>query len=85
MTRILLRHARTGHFYNGALEWVLSDADARSFGTVEEALEIVARDKLDGMTLVIRYERGGEQQFDLQPPSAAKPGQAKKNPETAQD
>ncbi len=62
----MLRHVRTGHYYRGNSEWALEAADAGEFGSIERGLEVIARDKLEGMSLVVRYDRSGrEQVFDL--------------------
>ncbi|HWI57290.1 MAG TPA: hypothetical protein VNZ22_08690 [Bacillota bacterium] len=64
--RVFLRHARIGHYYRGNYEWVVEAADARDFGSIEEALQIAADDKLDNINLVIRYDDSGrEQVFSL--------------------
>ncbi len=78
---VFLRHVRTGHYYRGNYEWVVQQSDARDFGSIEHALELVAADKLDGMSLVIRYDESGRVQvFDLgegvpapSPPTKTKP------------
>ena len=64
--RILLRHVRTGHYYNGGMEWVSGVGDASDFGSVDRARELVTQDKLDGMSLVLKEEEGGrEEVLDL--------------------
>lgn len=63
---MFLRHVRTGHYYLGNSEWVVQFPDARDFGDIDKALEVVADDKLEGMSLVIRYDDSGrEQEFLL--------------------
>lgn len=65
---VLLRHDRTGHYYRGNREWAMAKADATDFGSLEKAVEVVAADRLDGMTVVVSHERSGpEQVFDLSP------------------
>ena len=64
--KILLRHTRTAHYYMGKCSWTTELADAQSFKTLEQALQTIIRDGLDGMSLVIFHigsER--EQVFDL--------------------
>ena len=64
--QVLLRHLKTGHYYRGASEWAMGKADAVDFGSLEQAMEIVAREKLDGMSMVVRYDESGKEQvFDL--------------------
>lgn len=64
--RVLLRHNRTGHYYNGNSEWAMEAADAKDHGSIDQVLEIVAAERLDGMSVVVRYDEGGrEQVFDL--------------------
>ncbi len=64
--RVLLRHARTGHYYCGKSEWVTSAVDARDFGSLETGAEIVAAENLDGMQLVVIHAAGApEQIYDL--------------------
>lgn len=64
--RVFLRHVKTGYFYNTNFEWVSSQIDARHFPNIERALRCIIRDKLEGMSLVIRYDdSGSEQVFDL--------------------
>jgi hypothetical protein len=64
--RVLLRHVRTGHYYRGNNEWSLERDDAVDFRGIERALEIITRDNLQGMSIVVRYdESGSEQVFDL--------------------
>ncbi len=66
VVRVLLRHNRTGHYYRGNFEWAVPETDATDFGSIEHALEVIASDTLDGMSLVIRYDASGcEQVFDL--------------------
>jgi hypothetical protein len=66
MTKILLRHGRTGYYYNGNSEWVAIEADAKNYDSIDAALEAAAEGKLDGMSLVIRYDKSGkEQEFFL--------------------
>jgi hypothetical protein len=64
--RVFLRHLQTGYFYNGNLEWVAAQVDARHLPTIERALQVIIQDKLNHMSLVIRYDDSGvEQVFDL--------------------
>ncbi|HTL55662.1 MAG TPA: hypothetical protein VL361_08275 [Candidatus Limnocylindrales bacterium] len=64
--KVFLRHSRTGYHYNGKLAWVAPRQDATDFQNIEAALQVIIKDKLDGMCLVIIYEDGGpEQIFDL--------------------
>ena len=65
--RVFLRHFRTGHYYIGNSEWVVQQSDARDFRNIEQALEAIANDKLDGMAVVLRHAEGGpEQVLDLE-------------------
>jgi len=64
--RVFLRHIQTGHYYNGNCEWVVQAPDANDFGSIDNAINIVADEKLDGMSIVILHDRSGrEQVFDL--------------------
>jgi hypothetical protein len=64
--KIVVRHVRTGHYYNGNDEWQASKADARAFGTIDAALEAIAAARLDGMSLIIQHDQSGhEQEFFL--------------------
>ena len=64
--RIFVRHIRTGHYYNGALNWVAARDDASDLGSIDRAVDVVAHEKLDGMSLVLVDEQsGGEEVFDF--------------------
>jgi hypothetical protein len=64
--KIVVRHVRTGHYYNGNDEWHASKADAKDFGTIEGALEAISSARLDGMSLIIQHDGSGpEQEFFL--------------------
>jgi hypothetical protein len=68
VSRILLRHRRTGHYYNGNLEWVAVESDARDFKSIDTALTELADAQLDGMSLVLDYGRNRHQEFILEEP-----------------
>jgi hypothetical protein len=60
--KVLLRHARTGYYYRNHLEWVMTPADAMGFRGTEEALEVAGKERLDGMTIVLRHDDTGREQ-----------------------
>jgi hypothetical protein len=50
----------------GDFEWTAEPRDAGDFHDIEQALRMIVQDKLDRMSVVIRYdESGAEQVFDL--------------------
>lgn len=61
---VLLRHDATGHYYNGGREWVTLIKDARNFSEVDIALDVVAAESLDGMSLIVR-EADHQQEYIL--------------------
>ena len=60
--RILLRHERTGHYYCGNSEWVTQVGDASAFQTIEQALQTINQDGLDGMSVVLIYDDSGREE-----------------------
>lgn len=73
--RVFLRHVRTGHYFRGDSEWAMAEADAVDFGTIERAVEVVAGERLDGMSVVVRHDdSGAEQVFDLTDRPVRSPG-----------
>src|SRR5262249_37965695 len=64
--RVLLRHVRTGYYYNGRQEWVVEKSEASHARSIEQALQMIINDQLDGMSLIIIYdESGAEEVLDL--------------------
>ena len=64
--RLLLRHNRTGDYYRGNYEWATNLVDAGNFESIEKALELITRDHLQGMSLVIKHADGGGRVFNLE-------------------
>ena len=64
--RVLLKHSLSGYYYMGGAEWTTEPRDAGDFHNIEQALRMIVQDKLDQMSVAIRYdESGAEQIFDL--------------------
>jgi len=64
--KVLLRHTKTGHYYMGHYNWSTGPADAKSLKSIEEALGVIIRENLNGMSLVVFHNASDEGQvFDL--------------------
>jgi hypothetical protein len=61
--RILLRHVRTGYYYNGRRTWVAPKEDAGYVRSLEQALQVIIKERLEGMSLVILHEKTGTEQI----------------------
>jgi hypothetical protein len=68
--KVMLWHARTGYYYRSSREWVMSPSEARDFRRTERALEVAAKEGLEGMTVVLRHDTGREEVFSLHPAKA---------------